>query len=322
MTAGLRRHLLRGREITGLQVLSAGHSNETYLIEGLDMILRLPPSGAPLLEHALDVRCQFDVFAVLGGLPGAPPGPGLYLMEQDAGVLGAPFFLMSRVEGLGWPDLRIPEWAAQGSDALRDTISSEAVGALVFLHQQPPLDVFGPIRSVRQELARWRQTAEGCQVTPLDEAFALLDQTAPADASPAPCHGDPKIANMLWHADGRLVAWLDWELAFNGDPRWDLAYHLGRFRGTHAAGHAGQDQSGFWPRERVVQAWEQATGRSSDRLLWFEAAYKAKVAAILAHGYRLVRQGLSQDARLAQWEAPARLYGETALRMALADQSA
>ena len=318
LTAALRRHLVRGREITGLRVLSAGHSNETYLVDGLDVILRLPPSSAPLLEHALDVRQQFDAFAVLAGLPGGPPVPALHHMEQDPAVLGAPFFLMSRVEGLGWPDMRIPPWAAEGTDALRDRVSREAVGALAFLHCQPPLDVFGPAQSVRQELARWCDTAAGCGVPSLDEAFSLLDRTAPADAPPAPCHGDPKIANMLWHADGRLAAWLDWELAFNGDPRWDLAYHLGRFPNPFSSGHAGQDQAGFWQRDRVIGLWQETTGRRVDHLLWFEAAFKAKVAAILAHGHRLVQRGLSQDERLAQWGVPAGIYADTALRMARA----
>ena len=44
LSDALRRVLPDGDGITGLRAFSTGHSNETYLIEGLDQILRLPPS--------------------------------------------------------------------------------------------------------------------------------------------------------------------------------------------------------------------------------------------------------------------------------------
>lgn len=104
--------------------------------------------------------------------------------------------------------------------AFLEGISRQALEVLAALHRQQPLDVLGPIKSSRQELARWRDSVAGViEDAGLNAAFALLDSTAPEPASPAPCHGDPKFPNMLWQ-DGRLTALLDWELAFNGDPRW------------------------------------------------------------------------------------------------------
>ena len=52
MTRALRRYLEGGDAITRIVPLSTGHSNETYLIEGLGgdgRILRLPPSEEGLL---------------------------------------------------------------------------------------------------------------------------------------------------------------------------------------------------------------------------------------------------------------------------------
>lgn len=46
---GLRAYLPRGAGISGVKTLSAGHSNETYLVEGLGEILRMPPSEEGLL---------------------------------------------------------------------------------------------------------------------------------------------------------------------------------------------------------------------------------------------------------------------------------
>ena len=60
LAAGLRDWLPRGGSITGVKTLSAGHSNETYLVEGIDEILRMPPSEEGLLPP-YDMRRQHEV---------------------------------------------------------------------------------------------------------------------------------------------------------------------------------------------------------------------------------------------------------------------
>lgn len=313
--ARLKQYLVNGGAITGIKVLSAGHSNETYHVEGLDLILRMPPSGAPLIESAFGVRQQFDIFAVVGRLPGAPLVPRLIHMEQNPDILGSPFFLMERAQGVPWGDYREPDWAAGQSVAFREGISRQALEALAALHRQQPLDVLGPIKSARQELARWRDSVAGViEDAGLNAAFALLDNTAPEPASPAPCHGDPKLPNMLWQ-DGRLTALLDWELAFNGDPLWDLAWLLNAMANVPV-----KDLSGLWERERLIAEWERATGRSSARLQWFEAAALAKAGAILGYGHSLYVRGLSNDTRFGFWKDAAHLCGQKALQFARIDQ--
>ena len=46
MSAALARFLPDGVQITGLRPLMTGYSNETYLVEGPGLILRLPPRQA------------------------------------------------------------------------------------------------------------------------------------------------------------------------------------------------------------------------------------------------------------------------------------
>lgn len=322
IAARLKLYLVNGSAITGVKVLSAGHSNETYSVEGLDLILRMAPSGAPLIESAFGVRQQFDIFAVIGRLPGAPPVPRLHHMEQDTDVLGSPFFLMERAQGIPWGDWGAPDWASSRSVASREDITRQALEAVAALHRQKPQDVFGPIKSSRQELARWRESVAHIDVdADLRATFTLLDTTVPEPAPPAPCHGDPKLANMLW-LDGRLTALLDWELAFNGDPRWDLAWLLTSFDSPHHPGLPGMDLPGLWQRERIIAEWERSTGRSSKCLQWFEAAVYAKVGAIVGYGYALTTRGLSNDARFATWKDVAREYAQRALQLARIDQAA
>jgi aminoglycoside phosphotransferase (APT) family kinase protein len=316
IAATLRRHLVRGSQITGVKTLSAGHSNETYLLEGLDLILRLPPAGIPLLADALDVVKQFEVFAVLRGRSTDVPIPTLFHLERDESVLGAPFFLMERVEGLAWDDWRVPEWVASAKAQVRRRVFFDSVKALCALHQQAPLDTLGAVRTNSMELDVWRNASACAELSTLNEAIDLLNQSTPEDAAPAPCHGDAKLTNMLWRGDGTLAAWLDWELAFNGDPRWDLAYFLGCLGNAERAGKPGYEQAGFWQHGEVVEAWQHGTGRTSERLRWFEAAYKAKVGAILALGYWKSVNGISRDPRLATWKRPAQAFADVALHLA------
>ena len=49
MRGGLRDFLGVGSALTSITALSTGHSNETYKLEGINRILRMPPSKEGLL---------------------------------------------------------------------------------------------------------------------------------------------------------------------------------------------------------------------------------------------------------------------------------
>ncbi|MGE4324320.1 MAG: phosphotransferase family protein [Sphingobium sp.] len=306
----LRRHLVAGASITGVDVLSAGHSNETYLVRGLDRILRLPPSSAPLLPLALGPSRQFDLFAILRGRDPALPIPAIDYMCDDAGILGAPFYLMERVGGIAWTDWGAPDWLGEHDAGFADAICAQAMASIAALHNMAPLDVLGPILDNGQELGRWRTLiagADGIDAPDLHRLFDLLERDVPAMAVPAPCHGDPKLPNMLWR-DGRLAAVLDWELAFNGDPRWDLAYMLIPMAGAVWDAQPGMDAPGLWRRDQFIARWRKDTGRDVQDIAWFDAANFAKIAAILVYGHHLYVSGQSADRRFENWSDAAAQY--------------
>src|ERR1700730_6667852 len=95
---GLRGFLPRGAAISGIKTLSAGHSNETYLIEGLDEILRMPPSEEGLLPP-YDMAKQHSVIAAVRANASAVPLPEVYELCTDRDVIGDPFFVMQRRPG-------------------------------------------------------------------------------------------------------------------------------------------------------------------------------------------------------------------------------
>lgn len=75
-----------------------------------------------------------------------------------------------------------------------------------------------------------RAALEELRVSPLSELFgraedrlASLVQAAAYDGPARLLHGDAQPMNVLAQ-QGSIVAWLDWEFASGGDPRYELAY--------------------------------------------------------------------------------------------------
>ena len=91
LTRELRLYLRGGEAITRVVPLSTGHSNETYLLEGLDRILRTEPSGEGLLPP-YDMAFQHRVLSAVGAFAGGPPVPRVFELCTDPSVIGSPFF--------------------------------------------------------------------------------------------------------------------------------------------------------------------------------------------------------------------------------------
>lgn len=94
----LRRWHPCGRQITDVRVLSAGHSNATYYVDGLDQVLRMPAVGAGLLPP-YDMAKQHRVLDTVSRMNPHPPVPRVYQLCQDKEVLGDEFFLMEALPG-------------------------------------------------------------------------------------------------------------------------------------------------------------------------------------------------------------------------------
>src|SRR5579863_9375131 len=76
-----------------------GHSNLTYLLRigGHDYVLRRPPLG-PVAPKAHDMVREYHVLHAVH--PHYPPAPRVHLLCEDPAILGAPFFIMERRNGV------------------------------------------------------------------------------------------------------------------------------------------------------------------------------------------------------------------------------
>lgn len=316
MTRQLCEYLPGGAAITGIVALSTGHSNETYLIEGLDRILRMPPSEEGLLPP-YDMARQHAILGEVSRAPSGPPVPQVFELCTDASVIGDPFFLMQRLSGEAF-DHTAPEWLIAAPAASRDSMCAQWVRAVSAVHELP-LSVMPPgARKVDDEIRHWlevaaRADAESGLLRLLEE---LRAHPPVASGSLTPVHGDPKQGNCLWQRE-HLQALLDWEMAGIGEPLTDLGYMLQFYdQGDAAFASAGFDLEGWWPRERVIAEWERTTGRIARDMRRYEALAMCKVCAIIALGYHLYRSGRATDPRFAAWGEVVPVYLALARRRA------
>ena len=314
MTRGLRDYLPEGRKITRILALSTGHSNETYLIEGLDRILRMPPSAEGLLPP-YDMARQHAILDAVSRAANGTKVPRVYELCTDAGVIGDPFFLMQKLEGEAF-DHVAPDWMKRAGPDTVTSMCSQWVGAIVALHRQPAELMPPGSRTVDEEIAHWRAVAEQAEADPgLIDLLDDLRRSAPAPSGPmTPVHGDPKQGNCLWKGP-QLQALLDWEMAGVGEPLTDLGYMLQFYdQGEVSFANAGFELEGWWPRTRVIEAWEWATERKARDVRRYETLALCKVTAIIALGFHLSRTGRATDPRFASWGAVVPLYLDLARR--------
>lgn len=289
------------RPVTGLSPMTTGFSNDTYLVDGPDLILRLPPAAGAMLDGH-DVIAQARIYEALGALPDGPPVPRIVHLEQDSELLGAPFFVMSRVPGESVNDITMQSWFTDAPDNVRRQMCRDWVTIFARLASLRPLQVLGKAVSPEDDLRKWQRFAEKAHCSPLvDMIGQLLRTPAPISGPPAVIQGDSKLSNLMWE-NHQISALLDWEMSLNGDPLADLGYMLYLFESDYHGATRAPRLPGMLKRDDVIALWEQVSGRSAKGIIWHEIAQIAKITAIIAEGSNMLNTGRSSDPKLAYFK--------------------
>lgn len=318
LAEGLRAFLPRGTGITGVKTLSAGHSNETYLVEGLNEILRMPPSEEGLLPP-YDMARQHAVLSAVKAHAPAVPLPGMLELCEDPEVIGDPFFLMECVPGEAF-EYATPAWVSADPVAVPDSICRQWFDALIGLHTMPVEHMPPGGRTVVEEAQHWLDVARGAEATTdlIGVLEDLVRRPLRTSGAPTPVHGDPKHGNCLWH-QGRLTALLDWEMAQISEPLLDLGYVLMfHDQGEASLADAGFELPGWWSAERMIDEWERGTGRTAVDVARYAVLGQAKVAAIIALGSYLFTSGKVADKRFEAFGAVLPAYTRLLVQRAMA----
>lgn len=226
----LERHVPGCRGPLTLTKFESGQSNPTYRIDmpGGSMVLRRKPFGA-LLPSAHAIEREYRVMTALR--PFGFPVPAVVALCEDASVIGAPFYLMSMVEGSNYTDGALPGFSNEARRALYLAL----IDNLAALHRIDPeaagLATYGrPGNFFERQVARWitqYRASETERMDDMERLIAWLPKSLPAQAGVSVVHGDYRIDNVIMDPPGgRIAAVLDWELSTLGDPLSDFTYFL------------------------------------------------------------------------------------------------
>lgn len=259
--------------VSGLRQLPGGASRETWSIDvecdrdgvrtTLPLVLRRDPSASGVES------LRRDEFALLRAAANAGvPVPKVHWIADDTETLGAPFFIMERVEGetIARRLLREEEFAAA-----RQVLPEQLGRILARIHSIDPqkerLDFLtspGEGNSpAASELDRYHQIYRAIAPDPhpaIELAFRWLRRRIPSTSALAVVHGDYRVGNVIVGPDG-IRAVLDWELAHLGDPVEDLGWLCVR---AWRFGNDDRPVGGLGTREQLLAAYESGGGARID----------------------------------------------------------
>jgi aminoglycoside phosphotransferase (APT) family kinase protein len=290
--------------------LGDGHSNITYLIrrEGGEWVLRRPPRP-PLPPSAHDVLREARLLSAVESADVRTPA--VLATCDDESVIGAPFYVMEKIEG----DVIVTDIPAElDTPAERARIAEELIDALVEIHavdwQACGLEGYGKPsgyleRQVRRFSGLWEhnQTRE---VPEIDEGTAWLAANMPESGPATIVHGDYRLGNTMMGpgAPARLVAIFDWELATIGDPLADVGYLTATYaepgeseaEATPMSALNGvTTREGFPRRAELIARYEEGSGRSMQSVNWYQTLAMWKSAVFLEGSYKRLLAGTTDD---------------------------
>lgn len=313
LTAYLKEHL--PASYSGkmeIHQFPSGFSNLTYLLRlgNVELVLRRPPFGANI-RSAHDMGREHRVLSGLRRVYSKVPQPLIYC--EDERIIGAPFYVMERVQGVilraGRQD-SIPL-----SSELMRQLSLSAIDTLAEIHA---LDVVAaglaelgrPDGYVERQIRGWKRRYEAAQTNALphlDEVSQWLATQRPATNEGTLIHNDFKYDNLVLDPTDltQVLAVLDWEMCTLGDPLMDLGTTLGYWIEADdppsLIGMFGLTAlPGNLDRGELVDHYQEVSGRTVSDPLFYYVYGLFKIAVILQQIYHRYRQGNTQDARFAQ----------------------
>jgi aminoglycoside phosphotransferase (APT) family kinase protein len=276
--------------VEGLRKVPGGASRETWSFDAvltsdggekrLPLILRRDPGSDT--NFSTGRGAEFRVLRA--ALEAGVPVPVVHWLGESADDLGAPFFIMQRIDGetLARRLLRDDQYAA-ARRVMTEQLA--AIAARIHAVDCAGLDfLLAPETGTSPALAeveRYEQLYRAITPEPhpvFEVAFRWLHANLPEPGRSVLVHGDYRIGNVIFGAEG-VRSILDWEIAHIGDPAEDLGWLCVRaWRFGSEAGPVG----GIGRREELLDAYRRAGGEmiTPGRLRFWELFGNLKWAVI------------------------------------------
>lgn len=325
LEAYLREHLPGVAGPVEVQQFPSGFSNLTYLLRvgERELVLRRPPFGA-------NIRGGHDMqreYRILSGLRTAyPKVPRPLLRCDDVAVIGAPFYVMERVQGVILRT-KVPRGLDLGPEHMHRTCLA-LIRTLVELHQfdyhaAGLSDLGKPDGYTARQVRGWTEryaNARTDEIPAMEQVAAWLVANVPATTGAALIHNDYKYDNVVLdpHDLSCILAVLDWEMATLGDPLTDVGTALAywaepsdpaplRMFGVTAL-------PGNLNRQEWVEHYAERSGRDVSNMLFYYVYGLFKNGVIVQQIYARYRKGTTQDPRFVNLIELVRVCGDMAVR--------
>lgn len=289
---------------------ATGMSSETLLFDATwqedgeerrgEFVARVEPdaSDCPVFPF-YDLKTQFDLLRLVRERSRVPV-PEVHWLELDPSHLGAPFFVMDRVEGRVPPDIMpytFGSWLSEASPEERRTLQDSSVKLLAELHSIDAssedfafleFDLPGetPLRRHFENQKRYYAWVREDRHHPvLEQAIEWIESSWPAEEGGSVVSwGDSRIGNVLYDGFEPSAA-LDWEMAALGprelDIGWMIFMHC--FFDEIARGMDLPGMPDFMRPQDVTATYEALTSRSVRDIEFYQ------VYAALRHGIVMAR---------------------------------
>jgi len=290
--------------------MRGGASCEMFRVERLEqswVVRRAPVTSVSDTEHHVVREAR-----VIESLAGSQvPVPAILAIGEDPGILGAPFFVMSFVDGEVVRRNGLPEALAAQPES-HHAVGEGLIDTLVGLHAVdwrsiPLAELSHPEGFLARQVDRWMSQLESYRSRDLDgvdEVAAWLATNQPTRGDLTVMHGDYKLDNVLWSRQppSRVVSVVDFEMTTVGDPLIDLAWALIFWpeEGNLIALAAPGSPNGIAAEQcqtpaQLAQRYAAATGRDLSAFDWYQAFSAWKLAIVLEASYAKFRSGESTN---------------------------
>jgi len=240
---------------------------------GHELVLRLSAPSSVAASHQRAQEYALLKAAHQAGVMVPTP----CLLATDPAILGAPFFIVNRINGTAQGHKLVKR---QANDALAAALGHQ----LARIHAIPPGDTlsFLPRADAAPSLSAValyrRYLDELGQARPaLEWGLRWLELNAPEQGDIVLCHRDFRTGNYMVSDDvsggGELTGILDWEFAGWGEAEEDIGWFCAK---CWRFGAVEREAGGIADRKPFVDAYEQASGRRID-------AARAAYWEVMAH---------------------------------------
>lgn len=311
LNAYLKIQLSDFQNINTIQQYGGGYSNLTYLLKSdtKEYVLRRPPFGVAI-KSAHDMEREFKVLQLLGAAAYAKKPNAILYCDNEA-IIGCPFYLMERLEGVILRANTAAQLSTAGLDML--SLSKKLIDALVELHnlniETSGLASLGkPEGYIKRQVEGWQKryaTAKTDDIPELEKIGIWLQENLPNDNQATLIHNDFKFDNAIFDADlQQVIGILDWEMCTIGSPLMDLGVALSYW--TEATDDASiRFFNMTWlpstmTRREVIDYYAAQSGRDLSNIIYYYIFGLFRNCGILQQIYARWKQGHSKDPRFGQ----------------------